>query len=220
MADNLGGLIAYIQDELNEPAEETVIRRYIRDFLFNIRSERFRFSEESGTFSTVASQSDYPTGVDGVPGDIIKIDRLRVLNGSVYSDVRERQIDEFREIQSANIATSNRPQDFCFYAEQILFWPTPSAVTTIYLDYQVDPTRDYVTGSVFTEDAEDTFTNAYFREARDLMVSFCMMKWGLGRGQNPELANQQSAVYKNGLSRLRQEYARIKMGDGRMTPHL
>jgi len=77
-----------------------------------------------------------------------------------------------------------------------------------------------VTGSVFTEDAEDTFTNAYFREARDLMVSFCMMKWGLGRGQNPELANQQSAVYKNGLSRLRQEYARIKMGDGRMTPHL
>jgi len=215
MADNLAGVLDLIQREIREPAESDAIKQYIRDFLFDMAEERFVFCEKSTTFSFVSSQSKYKLGEDGVPGNVRRVDLMRVLEGSAYTPIRQVSMQELREKQSYNQFSSNRPEVFCHYAQAFEFWPTPSSTLTVYLDYQADPTLDKITGQAFDESESDNeFTNEFFREGRALLTSYVLIRWGLGRGRDPELVQSQTAVYNKVLARLRKEYAVAKWGDG------
>lgn len=219
--DNLGGVLELIEMEVREPAEKEVLLAYIRDFLFDVRDKLFVFSEKSTTFSTIASQSDYPIGVDGVPGDILRVVRMRSLHGSTYNTIRQKTIAEIRDLQQANSPTSQYPQCFAFFERKIIFYPTPSAVTTIYVDYHMDATRDAVSGAPFNaRGSSDSFTNEFFRSGRALMTSYVLMRWGMGRGRDLELAQAQGSVYNKTMSRMIQEYGKLKWGDGISVGHI
>lgn len=218
--DNLGGILELIQREVVEPAESSIIKSYIRDFLFDVRAKKFTFSEKSTTFPTVADQAEYPFGQDSVPGNVIRIELLRSLNGTTYSPCRPVSLDELRRRQETGVASTNRPDLYAVFDRQLHLWPTPSGVVTMAMDYQIDSTLDVVTGAPFDEwTSEDSFTNEFFREGRALLTSYVLIRWGLGRGRDQELANAQTAVYNKVLSQLRQEYAVARHGDGCSEAH-
>lgn len=224
MADNVGGILDLMQYELREPAETVALRNYIRDFLYDSRAKLFSFAEATATFSTVADQDTYTPGADGVPGNIMRIKRLDVIESDIRTPVEEVTIERLRNHQTSSLASSNRPSKWAWFANKIHFWPTPSAATTISLDYQIDPTLDKITGLPFDEASAavtgGTFTNEFFTEGRALLTSYVLIRWGLGRGRDPELAQAQTAVYNKALSQLRQEYAIRKWGNGQVDCNL
>lgn len=219
MADDLGSVLDIIESELREPAESTAIKYYIRDFLWDVRGKRFLFSEASDSFATVASQIEYEMGQDDVPGNILKVDWLRSLTGSTYNVIRQVEIHEIRAQQGSTTATSNYPSIWAWYDQKIVLWPTPSTATTIKIDYQIDSTRDELTGEEFTEDSDTAFTNEFFKQGRSLLTSYVLMRWGLGRGRDPDLSAAQGAVYNKAMSHLLQEVGKAKWGLGQSAPN-
>jgi hypothetical protein len=215
--DNLTGILTIIQRELIQPAESDVLKGYIREALWEFRGKPFLISEATADFTLAAADpSRYQMGytideTDSIPGDVMRILNLRSRLGTNYVPVRPVGIDELRELQRGGTISGNRPQVYCWFANSLEFWPTLSSSVDFRMDYQRDPSRG-ASGDEFTEDSPGSFSNHFFMQHRDLLVSYVLIRWGLGRGRDPELAQNQSAVYNKALSKASRDYAIAKIG--------
>lgn len=233
MADDLDGLLDYIQGELVMPAEHAILRRYIRDFLKEMRDERLAFSDATASFDTIADQILYTPGADDVPGNIRRIYRMWYLNGTIEVPIEEKRPDEFRALSGATSVVGN-PALWTWYANQIQIYPAPPDDIEIHFDYLIDSTLDAETGEPFSDDPDailqdddpgpeiliGAFSNEFFtEEGRALACSYCLIRWGLGRGRDEKLAAQQTSVYNKHLETLRREAALKNVGNSEMAAH-
>ena len=188
MPADFAAMLATMKEEAHEPSEATAFTRHIVSALRYYRPKRFRFSEKTFSFSTVAGQQEYNGGVGGVPADVMELDWLRHVIGTVSRDLQRKSLIEFRVFESGAIA-SNYPEIFCWHHNRLLLWPTPAGVYTVKGDYFFDATRDGATGVVI-DGTNTALTNDYFAVAEELLRTRALYSWAMGRAGWDEFATR------------------------------
>lgn len=201
---DFGTLQDTIAEETHLPNESAAIKRHIVAALRYLKPYRFKFSEKSGSFSTVAGQAAYTPGTGGVPSDIMKIDSIRQQNGVIERPLRRVTIQEMRELQYAG-AASGQSDIWAWHANKIVLWPTPSAVFTINLDYQFDATLNAANGAEITTASADTVTNDFFVRGEELLRARAIYTLCMGSSQDLELASSMKLLFDEVFSSLRYE---------------
>jgi hypothetical protein len=154
------------------------------------------FSDEDLPFNAVVT-----TGVTvastvtmDIPATVRRIDRLTI--PAQYVELREIGLDE---IEGLDNSATGQPSHYCYFNDQIRFWPIPDAVYTMQFTglKQIDaPTAD--------ADATTVWTNA----AYDLISSRTRMTLYRDQFRDPDGAALAMSATAEALSRLKQENAR------------
>jgi hypothetical protein len=155
-----GAMQDRIADELARTDLTSQISKAIQSSIRHYERERFYFNETIGTFSTVASQEWYSSSDFSAMPNIAEIDSVRITVGSNIYRLIAR---DFSYLEEINLSTSHTgdPTDFCYYRQQMRFWPIPSAVRTITIAYVARP----ATLSASTD------TNAWMTDAEEMVRS-------------------------------------------------
>lgn len=217
---DLGTILSEIAAVTHEPNEATVFKEILQDVLLKLRGKRFKFSCIVGaTFNTVADQAEYVPGAGGVPSDIFGIDFMRITSGSRRTPIEQKTFSEIREAQWLGLRATE-PRIFAWYGGQIHFWPTPSSIQEITLDYLSDATVDDSVGDEGEFDPSTSttaFTNPYFRSAKHFLKWAVIVDYAMGRGDNPALAERAKIMYDQSEQALRRELANVEL-DGMQVP--
>lgn len=211
MADQtLGDLINNIKADILEPAEDTDIKRHIVAALRHLAGERFDFCEVVGAaFNTVAGQEMYTQGSGGVPAAIKAIDFMYVLQGTSRREIIVKPWDEFRGMRSAT-TEPGIPEYAAFAAKKLYFYPVPSEVVAIYLDYLIDGTLDQNSAEITTSSALTVY-NAFFNEGEELVRTRAIYTWAMARGDSEALATRMKLLYNECYTRMSRQYARSRV---------
>jgi hypothetical protein len=121
--------------------------------------ERFWFNEQAGSsFSTVANTRAYGAGT--VPSYIQEIELVELATSSDRWPLRETTYSDLISA-SGDSTTTGEPTDWAWLDGSLYLYPTPDAVYTIYLTYQVgyaDLSAD-TDSNDFTDNAQDLIEN-------------------------------------------------------------
>lgn len=124
-----------IADDLSRTDLTTQINLAINRAIIYFESERFWFSETTGTFSTIANQQSYGTG-DSLPSDIKEIDdpvRITISSTNIPSLKRI----PYAELLAKDIgAFVGQPSEWSWFQSKMYFYPRPDSIKTITLSYQ------------------------------------------------------------------------------------
>ncbi len=152
------------------------------------RNHRFWFNESDFSFVTVDQTAAYgQEGADGrgdgYPSDLLKIIVATIKVNNFNYPLKPIAVKEYREI-FLNTTYTGYPENFMYQGDQIYLEPTPNGVYTVSCDYVQDlgtPTASY-SGSTWSTTVggvaiRDTYTNAWFTDAQELVM--CRAKWWL-----------------------------------------
>ena len=124
-----GTLIARINDEMAVPAVSARIPNAIQAAIRFYESERLWFNEGESTTSTVASQQAYE-----MPTDFLEGESLTLTLGTIRYLLKRRPWPWMRG-HNIDTATTARPRDWSYFADQIYLLPIPDAVYTLTMSY-------------------------------------------------------------------------------------
>lgn len=212
MAEDVASMIAAVKDETHWPSETAAIIRHLVASLRHYRRRRFWFSEKTGTFNTVAGQSDY-VRTTNFPADLMEIDTMRVESGNGEIIMDRISLADMRAMQSGASATRNSPIYYSWLGDTLIVFPTPGGVWTINLDYLFDATRDTATGNEI-DGTVTNYTNEYFKRAEELLRTRIIYALSLGRAQDPSLAISMQTMNREADQALTLETHQRKMGSG------
>lgn len=212
MAEDVAGMIAAVKDETHWPSETTAIIRHLVASLRHYRRRRFWFSEKTGTFNTVAGQSDY-VRTTNYPADLMEIDSMRVESGTGEIVLERISLPDMRAMQSGASATRNSPIYYSWHGDTLIFFPTPGGVWTVNFDYLFDSTRDSATGNEI-DGTTTTYTNEYFKRGAELLRTRIIYALSLGRAQDPTLALSMQTLNREADQALTFETHQRKIGSG------
>jgi len=217
---DLGTVLDEILEETHEPAEGSAFKVKIQDLLLKLRGERYTFTNKTDTFPTVANQDEYVPGVGSVPADIKEIDFMRITSSGRKTPIEKRTFEELRRAQWIGLRSSE-PRIWAWYADQIHFWPTPSGVFTISIDYFSDSTLSDESGhegeAFNPTTSADTFTNPFFRDAKHYLKWGVLVDWAMGRGDDEAMAMRARNEFLESKKALKRELV-LKVVNGIQTP--
>ena len=143
-----------IADELARSDLTPMIAYAISDAIKRYQSKRFYFNESRDvTFDTVAAQEFYDQYDHSAIPNLMEIDYIKLVNGSIYWDIN-RVIPEAMEVYNA---ASGQPYSYTYYAQQLRFYPIPDAVYSIVVAAQIkidEPASDTELNNIWMTDAE------------------------------------------------------------------
>lgn len=154
------------------------------------------FSDEEFWFNVIVTTGVTVASTVGmnIPATVRRIDRVTI--PAQYVELRECSLPE---IEGMDNAMTGRPSWYCYYNDQIRFWPIPDAVYTLQFTglKQIDaPTAD--------DDDDTVWTN----QAQDLICARARMTLYRDQFRDAEGAGLARAATDEALSRLKQETAR------------
>lgn len=151
-----------IADEAARDDLTAQIAYAIQDAVKHYQPSRFWFTESRSevVFSTVATQEFYTSADEADIPNLLRIDQITLLDGTVkYELIRA----DDREIEIYDSATSNRsrPSLYSYLAGQLRFYPIPDAVYTVRvagITRLAVPSSD-AGSNAWTDDAEELIRN-------------------------------------------------------------
>lgn len=128
-----------IADELHRQNLSSQIIDAINDAIFFYQQEHFFFDEaiDDSSTVTVAGTNLYPG-----PSDLIEPIKLTLTYNSAETWVlQKRELDWILQMDGSNPPIQGPTTDYCFFAEQFRFWPTPDNAypITFYYKQQIPP---------------------------------------------------------------------------------
>jgi hypothetical protein len=208
---NVGIFITTIKEETHWPNEDDAIVRHMVAALRHYRSQRWYFSEKSGTFNTVASQAAYARGTPGYPADLMDIEDLRVVQGASEWELERISFDEMRQRQFASNVPANVPDAYCMWADTLILNPTPSGILVMNVDYILDSSIDTASGDPI-DGSDNTHTNDYFTRGEELLRTRTIYAMALGRAEDTEFALSMKALNDEAERSLRGETVTRQVG--------
>jgi hypothetical protein len=151
-----GDMKTRIADELARSDLTTQIAQQIQSAIAQYQRKLFFFNEKTNaSWDTIANQELYTT-TDGVPSDIVSIDKLTVIYSTVREDVRRRDWDYIEDLQPGT-SKGGQPTDYAYREQKFRLYPIPTTVMTLNLAYVqriAAPTGNEDTG-VWMNEAEE-----------------------------------------------------------------
>ena len=151
-----------IADEVARDDLTVQIAYAISDAVKHYQPSRFWFTESRSecVFSTVAAQEFYTSADEADIPNLLRIDQITLLDGTVkYELIRA----DDREIEIFDSATSNRsrPSLFSYLGGQLRFYPIPDAVYTVRVAgiTRLAVPSDDSGSNAWTNDAEELIRN-------------------------------------------------------------
>lgn len=217
MAENVGTMIADVQDETHWPSETTAIIRHMKAALRHYQRRRFYFSEKADTFATVAGQHTYIRSE--YPSDLLEIDSIRAVIGGGETVLNRIGLIEMREKQANSTADREGPQYFSWLGDSLILFPTPGGAYTVKVDYLFDATRN-ATDGVEIDGTVLTHTNDYFTRGAEILRTRIIYSLGLGRAQDPQLSISMKTLNAEAEQSLEFETHQRKFGSSmQIRPH-
>lgn len=220
MAVNFADAIAVLADEMHEPEDDLNLRRHLVRSLRHHKPMKFLFSERTATMEMISGVWQY--GVDqGLPGDILKFNGLSLqtsVSSTQYISMEHQvSIQEMRRMHSAANATGY-PEWWCWFAQQLHLYPTPSSTSVLTMDIQCDFTRDEEGGAEIREDS-DQATNVFIREGEEALVSRAGYTYALVIQRDAEKAQHFSVAHVGAVKNLMRERDMMKLGGARIAAY-
>lgn len=161
----LGTMADRIADELARTDLTTQITREIRSAIVHYQRRRFYFNEKVNTLSLVANQQWYSSSDLADIPNIVEIDKISITIGSTPYTLNPRTAQWMEDAYGGTSDTGD-PTDYAYYRRQLRFYPIPSAVRTVTLNYVYQESEVTNTAS----------TNHWFADAEELIRSRAMHK--------------------------------------------
>lgn len=201
-----GDMKTRIADELVRSDIDTQIAQQIQSAIAQYQRKLFFFNEKTNaSWATVANQELYDTS-DGVPDDIVSIDKLTVIYSSVREDVRRRDWNMIEDLQPGT-SKGGQPTLYAYREQTFRLYPIPTTVMTLNLAYVqrvAVPTLDADTGP-WVNDAEELIRCAAKRRIAQHVI------------RDLEMAQDMLVAEQDALRDLMSESSR-RLGTGRMIP--
>lgn len=156
----------------------------IQDAIEAYQGERFFFSEAINDFPTVAGQEFYGVDDAAAIGLLTKLDYVKCFIGTLPYTL-DPLMPARIEYLSADGTNQGQPLSYCYYAQQIRFWPIPNDVFTIRLGGQFVPPAPA---------ADTDIGNKWMVEAERLIRSRAKYELALHRLKAPDLAQTMTAA--------------------------
>ena len=140
---------------------EAIIQREILSAIKHYERERFYFNTRiTDTFALVVDQEYYGSAALAAIPNLIAIDDMYVTLDSVRYHVTPAPFDEIAAAQTGS-AKSDPPYRYAIYAQQIRFYPIPSAVRTVTMadHYRLTTLSAGSDSNAWTTDAEELIRN-------------------------------------------------------------
>lgn len=150
----LGDLESKIYREIHQTLS-TDVRNAVLEAVEYYKTERFWFNETQTSF-VVSATAIYSLAT--VIPDLVKIDSLKVYQGSIPYQVRSSTWNDIELWDDGN-AFSNTPTDYAIHHEILKFWPTPNVTTSAVVSYH----------KAITLSSSNTASNVWTNEAVDLI---------------------------------------------------
>ena len=118
----------------NEIARPDLVARLPATILSAIRfyeGERFWFKEDEATAFTIANQANYALPADFVEPDILTLTE----ESEQFRYTLKRRPWPWMRGNNVNTATTSRPSDWAYYADQIWLYPTPDKIYTLTMSF-------------------------------------------------------------------------------------
>jgi hypothetical protein len=196
-----------IADELGQRADLTTqITAAIQSAIKFYEHERFYFNETTGTFSTVVGQEYYSSSDYADIPNMILIDNVNLtISGSIH-EIRRRS---FNYIESVNTSTALQgdPTDYCYYKQQLRFYPIPQAVRTVTVAYV----------KRLAALSSDSDTNAWMTDGEQLIRARAKWDICLNLDHDPETAAIHRQTEMEMANRLRSATT-MQISSGRLRP--
>ena len=220
MAENFADAVAILADEMHEPEDDINLRRALVRSLRHHKPMRFLFSERTATMELASGKWQY--GVeDGLPGDVLKFSAITLQTSASATQyiplAGQVSVQEMRRMHSAANATGY-PEWWCWFSQQLWFYPTPSGTPILTLDYQCDFTRDEEGGAEIREDS-DQATNVFIREAEEALVSRAGYTYALTIQRDEEKAQFFSVAHVGAVKNLMRERDMMKFGGSQIAAY-
>lgn len=187
--------------------------RAICEAIRHYSSVNFYFNQGTYDFLTTDGENEYGTetesgAADGYPQDMVKPIKMSLQVSSTWYDISPISIDYYRDLFQST-SYKGFPEKWAWFSQNIMLEPTPNDEYTVRLDYIKDigsPVASYsgtawsflVGGSAVAE----TYTNGWFVQALDLIVSRSVYFVATQYLQNNELAMFSKAQEMEKLSEL------------------
>jgi hypothetical protein len=201
-----GDMKTRIADELVRSDIDTQIAQQIQSAIAQYQRKLFFFNEKTNaSWNTVANQELYAT-TDGVPSDIVSIDKLTVIYSSVREDVRRREWEYIEGLQPGT-SKGGQPTDYAYREQKFRLYPIPTTVMALNLAYvqRVEaPSGDSDEGP-WVNDAEELIRCAAKRRIAQHVI------------RDLEMANDMRLAEMDALTDLMSETSR-RLGTGYMRP--
>ncbi len=205
---------------MHENEDDLNLRRHLVRSLRHHRSMRFLFSERSTEMTLRSGVWQYGIA-DGLPGDILKFNALTLrtsLDSTQWIPISTMvSVKEMRELHSSTNSTGY-PEYWCYFAQQVWFYPTPSGAYILNLDIQSDFTRDQETGAQIAEDSDEA-TNIFIREAEEALVARAGYTYALTIQGDANKAQLFSAAHVQAVAHLKKERDLMKLDGAQMRAH-
>ena len=139
-AGTLGAMKLRIKNEIGRSDIDGDIANAIADAIELYQQERFYWNESRAiTFSTVANQEFYTSSDAASIGTITKIDYVSIYIGDQPFQLLPMAPADIENL-STNGTSTGQPSWYCYYDEQLRFYPVPDGVWTIRVGAQVTAT--------------------------------------------------------------------------------
>lgn len=152
---------ARIAREIMRSDLTTQIAEQIQSAIAEYQRKVFFFNEKTNaSWNTVANQELYAT-TDGVPSDIVSIDKLTVIYANTRYDVIRREWDWIEDRQTSTLK-GGAPTDWAYREQKIRLLPIPTTVMPLNLAYIQRVTAPSADGDVgpWVNDAEELIRSA------------------------------------------------------------
>jgi hypothetical protein len=201
---NWGTAKRIVQERIHRygSADPVIISRALAEAIGRYNTTRFWFNTTSADVPTVAGTYEYGQetsdgALDGYPTDMLKPVKLTMRVSSTWYDITTISIDEFRD-KFLESSYRGFPEKWCWFAKNIMLYPTPNGVYAVKIDYIQDigtPVASW-DGSVWSYSVagvaiDDTYTNNWFTEGMDLITAravYFIASQHLGKPQLAQLA--------------------------------
>lgn len=122
----------------------TAVNRSINAAIQHYESTRFRWNEmrESEYKSTVSGTRQY-----ALPGNMIRMDTLKLLYNGSYIDLQKRTWEEIDRKDTQQSGTTGIPTLYCIYGNMLRLFPTPNGAYWLSASYLKRDLPTSVTGS-------------------------------------------------------------------------
>lgn len=201
---------ARIADELARSDLTSTIAYAISDAIKAYESERWFFAETRDlTISTVAQQEFYDSDDTAALANLLKIDYLTLYIGDQPYSILPMRPAEI-EHAATNGTSYGSPSWYCYYNQQIRFYPIPDDVYTIRVGAAVK----------VAEPADDSeANNPWMTTAERLIRSRAKMELALHVLKDAELAGVMGQAVTEAYDQLKDRTNQItQVGDGRIVP--
>ncbi|MCW5615896.1 MAG: hypothetical protein KIT32_12315 [Rhodocyclaceae bacterium] len=198
---------------------ESQIQSAILSAIVHYEREPFYFNETTGTFSTVANQEYYSSSDLAAIATLVRILSMNVTINSVKLPIKPLPFETIDDWQNGLV--KNFPSYYCYYKENIRFYPIPDAIKTITMAYiyRLTALSAGTDTNAWTTDAEELIRA---RAKADLLIN--VKKVPEARAEMMEIARMGKPFYSyleqtafNALkreSRMRRSISTLRVEDG------